>query len=35
MCADDLKRGQLIDNVDQRQRDIGTSDNGDAAVLDR
>ena len=34
-CADDLKRGQLVRNVDQQERDIGTGDNGDTAVADR
>jgi len=34
-CADDLKRDWLVGNVDRRQRDIGTSDDGDATVLDR
>jgi len=33
-CADDLKRGRLVGNVNQRQRDIGTGDNGDATVVD-
>jgi len=32
-CADDLKRGRLIGNVDRRQRDIG--ENRDAAMVDR
>ena len=34
-CSDDLKRGRLIGNVDRRQRDVGTGDNGDAAMVDR
>jgi len=34
-CADDLKRGRLISNVDRRQCDIGIGENGDAAVVDR
>jgi len=33
-CTDDLKRGWLIGNVDRRQRDIGTGDNGDAVMAD-
>jgi len=33
-CADDLKRGRLVGNVNRRQRNIGTGDNGDAAVVD-
>jgi len=31
-CADDLKRS-VIGNVDRRQRDIRTGDNGDTAVV--
>jgi len=27
-CADDLKRGRLVNNVDQQQCDMGTGDNG-------
>jgi len=34
MCANDLKCGRLVGNVDRRQRDIGSGDNGDAAVVD-
>jgi len=34
-CTDDLKHGQLIGNVDRRQCNIGTVDNGDAAMVDR
>jgi len=34
MCTDDLKCGRLVGNVNRRQRDIGSSDNGDAAVVD-
>jgi len=30
-CADDLKCSRLIGNVDWRQRDIGTGDNGDTS----
>jgi len=33
-CADDLKRGRLVANVDPRQRNIGTGSNGDAAMVD-
>ena len=35
MCVDDLKRGRLVGSVDRRQQDIGTGDNGNAAVVDR
>ena len=31
-CADDLKRS-VIGNVNRRQRDMGTGDNGDTAVV--
>ena len=32
-CTDDLKRS-VIGNVNRRQRDMGTGDNGDTAVVD-
>jgi len=34
-CADDLKCGRLMGNVDWRQHDIDTGDSGDTAVVDR
>jgi len=34
-CSDDLKCGRLVGDVDRRQRDIGTGNNGNAAVDDR
>jgi len=34
-CADHLECGWLVRSVDRRQRDIGTGDNADAAVVDR
>jgi len=34
-CTDDLKRCWLIGNVDRRQRDIDSGENGDTAVVDR
>jgi len=34
-CADDLKGGRLVGNVNWRQCDIGIDENGDAAVVDR
>ena len=34
MCADDLKRGQLVGDVDRRQCNTSTGDNGDAIVVD-
>jgi len=34
ICADDLKCGRLVGNVDRQQCDIGTGNNGDAVVVD-
>jgi len=35
MCADHLECGRLVHSVDQRQHDIGTGNNADAAVVDQ
>jgi len=32
-CADNLKRGRMVGNVDWRQHDISISDNGDATMV--